>query len=225
MVDFHPPNIQDFAVGRTSSEYDLLSDNGESELDRDSDASSDAPCPRRDTNSRVVWEWRFALKLEEASHAPPKNKPPATAWVLVDNLEAQLLTGLDAADLRDEANAPLLKTLCERLFILWGNLEERKARVEAKNNLHTKDPVGAPPADLSDVEADTVTATSPKNKDGQPAEQHGSGSNQLSNRPFTCCLHQYGIRVNAHDGNGVDAGDGTQWQRMFKLFGTKIASD
>lgn len=224
VVDFHPANVEDFAVGRASSEYEILSDNGDLEADIDSDASSSASCARHDTERRFIWEWRFALKLEEACPARAKNKSPATAWVLVDNLEAQLLTGLDAANLRSQVNEELLKNLRERLFILWGNLEERKARVEAKKHLHNRNPVGAPPADSSDVEVDTGASLS-KKTDGIPTEQCGPGSSQLSNRPFTCCLLQYGIRVSAHEADGIDAGDGTRWQRMLKLFGTKVASD
>jgi protection-of-telomeres protein 1 len=43
-----------------------------------------------------------------------------------------------------------------------------------------------------------------------------------SNKGFKACVAQYGIRVKEADKRRADAGDGMRWQRMYKLFGTRI---
>ncbi|KAK7749719.1 hypothetical protein SLS53_000298 [Cytospora paraplurivora] len=201
VVDFHPANLEDFAASRKISEFHVLSDNSDGDSDSDSSSASE-------NDGRRIWEWRFALKLEEASSTSGKGRKPASAWVLVDNAEAQLLTDLDANDLRSEDNAGLLERLRQQMFILWGDLEERKAAIEARKgkNGWTK----APP--LSDEE-DNVADTG-----------HGPGLLQASNKAFACCIRQYGVKVVEEDGEG-NAGERTKWQRIFGLFGTKICSD
>lgn len=212
VVDFHPVSLKDFAVGRTSSEYDILSNNEDSDSESASSGSSAHSYLSR-TNRRRIWEWRFALKLEEVS-VSPKAKTPAQTWVVVDNPQAQLLLGLDATDLHD--NDAAVDTLRERLFKLWGNLEERKIRLENKRRAHDKAPLRAPPPDSSDE--------SNRARDVMAEEEAPAGS-QLSNRPFTCCIKQYGIKVRAQEGEEATAGEGKKWQRMFGLFGTKIKDE
>lgn len=198
VVDFHPASLQDFAVGRKSSEYLCLTDNSDS----DSSESSERM-------GKTVWEWRFALKLEEVSSMPINGKKPASVWVVVDNLEGQLLTDLDALDLRSNGNANVLEMLRQRMFILWGDLEERKSAAEASKN---SAPLVQPPA-ISDDEDDGGRA------------KHVPGLSQASNKPFACCVRQYGIKVTAEEGEEANAGEGKKWQRVFGLFGIKIATD
>lgn len=245
VVDFHPTSLKDFAVGRIPTEYDLLLDNDEdsnSDHAAASSSSSSSPPPssphseagnhrRRRRHHHRIWEWRFALKLEEVSATiATKTKiktAPAQTWVVVDNLAAQLLLDLDATNLSAPANASELDTLRERLFRLWGNLEERKSRLEARRLQHARDPLKAPPAASSDNDDD--------DDDEGPSNAHAAGSgddddadapgNQLSNRPFTCCIKQYGIPVTAKEGEVATAGEGKKWQRMFGLFGTKIRDE
>jgi hypothetical protein len=45
---------------------------------------------------------------------------------------------------------------------------------------------------------------------------------QLSNKGFTCCIKQYGVKVAEPDPIQANAGNGMRWQRMFGLFGTMI---
>lgn len=216
MIDFHPASLKDFAVSRSRTEYDALSDNDGS----DSDSTSSSTFSHK-PYARSVWEWRFALKVEEVSASRPKSKKPATVWVLVDNPDAQLLTGLDdAADLHANANGELLNILREQMFKLWGNLEERKSKIEVRRKQHDRDPLGVPPAEPLDVEDHTAAIDATGGGDG-----NFPGSSQLSNRPFTCCLRQYGIKLKADQGDTENAGEGWQWRRMFGLFGTKIVSD
>ncbi|ROV87692.1 hypothetical protein VMCG_10565 [Cytospora schulzeri] len=198
VVDFHPASLQDFAVRRKIKEYACLSDNSES----DSSTSSERTV-------KSVWEWRFALKLEEASSTSAKGKKPASLWVVVDNLEGQLLTDLDAVDLRSDDHVNVLEMLRQRMFILWGDLEERKSDIEArKSNICWK----KPPAHSDD-------------EDNGGGAGHVPSLSQTSNKPFTCCIRQYGVKVMAEEGEEANAGDGKKWQRVFGLFGIKIASD
>jgi hypothetical protein len=80
--------------------------------------------------SSPLWEWSFALQVEEVSPrlANAKNAPPPSRiWLNVSHMEAQHLLGNevnDPADLREDT--VLLNQLREKLYILWGDLEERK---------------------------------------------------------------------------------------------------
>lgn len=205
VVDFHPSNLQDFAVRVKRNKYACLSDNGN---ESGGDASSTSSSSEIETErGGYNWNWRFALKVEEVSAVPSKTKKrPASTWVLVNNQDAQLLTDLDARDLHASENSSYLDNLRELMFTLWGNLEECKAREEATKKKRVRGGhLEAPPVD-SDEEGE---GTRPP-------------SSQLTNKPFRCCLQQYGVRVEA--GKGEDnAGEGYRWQRMFGLFGTKIS--
>lgn len=200
VVDFHPARLEDFAASRRINEYHMLSDNSDGESDSDSSSASGH-------DGRRFWDWRFALKLEEAPTTLSKGRTPASAWVLVDNAEAQLLTDLDANDLRSEDNAWLLERLRQHMFILWGDLEERKAAVEARKGRNGWNK--APP--LSDEE------------DNVGEDEHCPGLIKASNKPFACCIRQYGVKVEAEEES--KSAERTKWQRVFGLFGTKICSD
>ncbi|KAG5951541.1 hypothetical protein E4U53_002856 [Claviceps sorghi] len=208
VVDFMPAQLEDFArPKRVSVEYAALSDHGESDSDSDSDAASASD----DTRTIIKqWEWRFYLRLQEAN-APEDDKcSKKSLWAVVDNQSAQMLLNLDASDLRnDDAN---LGRLRQRMFTLWGDLEEQKAQLE--NRAMQARPFdglgGRPPADSDDE------AKAPAGQQGPVAHMDA-----FSNRPFGCCLRQYGVRVDAqHVGK---EGGPVRWQRMFGLFGTKIS--
>ncbi|KAK7706357.1 hypothetical protein SLS64_007697 [Diaporthe eres] len=214
VVDFHPASLEDFAVSRRRTDNDCLSDNSADDIDPDSD--SDDNNTRRSSRNRV-WEWRFALKLEEAQ--PPalarKDKKPATVWVHVGNPEAQLLTDIDAVDLRAPDGEERLVILREQMFKLWGDLQERKVDLEARKR-EQKDRIrrNVPPPSSGAGEGEA---------EEDPAG-HSSGLGQISNKPFACCIQQYGVKVEAEEGED-NAGGGKRWQRVFGLFGTKIAND
>ncbi|KAI1503576.1 hypothetical protein F5X99DRAFT_374806 [Biscogniauxia marginata] len=192
VVDFHPGRLENFAVWRKTSESDLLSDyseESESELEDDGTLN-------RYTGFKV-WEWRFALQLEEVD---PKSKGKlARFWVVVDNIEAQLLTGLDACDLR--AAPDDLNTLREQLFKLWGNLEEQKLAEQQRNQKR-------------------VAAKQPP--ESSPLKEKNNDM-KVSNKPFSCCVRQYGVKVHESDPRRANAGEDKRWVRMFALFGTKIS--
>ncbi|EFR00421.1 telomere-binding alpha subunit central domain-containing protein [Nannizzia gypsea CBS 118893] len=113
VVDFFPHNIEDFSVSY-NVDYALTNDGG--------DASDDS-----DPGARRWWEWRFCLLVEDGGpnvpHLPP-GKTRERMPLLVYGSEAEFLLHIDAVNLRD--NPETLAQLRERLFLLWGDLEERK---------------------------------------------------------------------------------------------------
>lgn len=153
VVDFYPRVLADFAVKKKqASEFDVLSDfEGDSNSSSDDDGHEPLPpdTDEEDTREKVdrnadqsdaddsgdekpEWEWRFALVLEDAS-APSNSKGANERMTLyVGGADAEFLLKLDACDLRRK---PLrLAALGEKLFLLWGDLEERmNAAIEGKD--------------------------------------------------------------------------------------------
>ncbi|KAI0848578.1 hypothetical protein F5Y00DRAFT_82890 [Daldinia vernicosa] len=206
VLDFRPRKLEDFATWRKNTEFDVLSDYSGA-----SDSESDEEQGTLDRyRGDKVWEWRFSLLLEEAN--PKKRGDNDSLWVVVDNTEAQMLVNLDAVDLR--ANPDDLSTLREQLFKLWGNLEECKQQ-ELQNQQKNQRRVAAqqPP-----------DSTPPRPPSSYPAQDTVQGHSMVSNKPFTCCIRQYGIKIPESDPQKANAGKGKRWERVFGLFGTKISS-
>lgn len=97
--------------------------------------------------------------------------------------------------------------------MLWGNLEECKQREYEQNRrvLKRVNAREAPPGSSDDEAANTA-----------PGAHQPPG--KLSNKPFTCCLRQYGVKVPERDVRMCDAGRRRRYQRLFGLFGTTISS-
>lgn len=194
----------DFAIPRkASSEFDVLSDN-EATSDSESESDSDAD-NTQGSAAALGWQWRFSLQLEDAATTPGQEKK--RVWVAVDNPAAQCLMGLDASDLRRRPTD--LVALRQKLWILWGELEEHKS-VREMNRAKTVQAAqrGEAPLHSSDNEEES-SMTPRKDK-------------EVHNTPFTCCIRQYGVMVREPDPTKVNAKNGKRWQRMFALFGTKI---
>lgn len=162
VVDFDPPDLEDFALLAEP-------DDDKSEFSQDMSWQS----------SSLKWEWSFSLRLEEVRAA--KDADPARAWVNVGHLEAQFLLGNGVDDPADlHANASLLNQLREKLYILWGDLEEMKKA------------------------------------EGEEAAKRQK-LEEPSNRPFDCCLQEYGTLRNG--GNPAEIKD---WERRFMMHGVTI---
>lgn len=221
VVDFHPAKLEDFAVNVKQKKYPCLAEEGDESDEDGSPSSSDSEIdPEQVERVGYVWEWRFALKVEEVVPSASsktnntKKKSAASVWALVNNQDAQLLTGLDAVNLHSEDNKGVLSDLRERMFSLWGNLEECKTWEEASKKKQIGKQLEAPPVDSDDEERE-ITANM----------NIGPASSQLTNKPFRCCLQQYGIKVETEKNQDDNAGEGYRWERMFGLFGTKIRGD
>ncbi|OBU00080.2 hypothetical protein VE01_01814 [Pseudogymnoascus verrucosus] len=125
VTDFFPHKLEDFSVGRKPNEFDCLSD-----FDPTSDEEDDINTVGKDIsdfvlrdNDHLQWSWRFALQVEDAS--PSESPTKERVWVLIDNESGQFLLTENAANLRTTPD--VLAAVRERLFVLWGDLEERKA--------------------------------------------------------------------------------------------------
>ncbi|KAF4464426.1 Protection of telomeres 1 [Fusarium albosuccineum] len=208
IVNFSPPNLVDFAHLKKESQFDVLSDDGEESVsgsDTEDEQSEQTILENLTANRR--WEWRFYLQLEDA--VVPDNKKKQRVWVAVDNQAAQCLLSLDASNLRQ--NTTGLQELRDRLFTLWGELEEHKSREQMKKEeAQEAARMGKPPGDSGD-------------EDEPRPEDKKSGKAQVAHRSFSCCIRQYGVKVQESDPAKADAGEGKRWQRMFGLFGTRIS--
>ncbi|KAK2047719.1 telomere-binding alpha subunit central domain-containing protein [Colletotrichum somersetense] len=211
VVDFYPNRLQDFACVKKQTEYDMLSDYSGEESESEGEEEHGTIDGYLSTGDET-WEWRFALRLQGVTPVPKdsKSRRDNSFWVVVGNLDAQLLTDMDACNLR--ANPENLAQLRERMFILWGDLEEKKSKELANQRKKQKANVGKKmtgdrPPDSSDNEGPSG-----------PLKE----TETVSNRPFTCCIYQYGIKVKESNPGKANAGEGKRWKRMFGLFGTKI---
>lgn len=90
MVGYFPDKIEDFAVGRRVTDYDILSDYSGGE---DTDHEEDLRIFKEGKGfGDKKYEWRFALEVEDADPKSPKER----MWLLVDNYGAQGLLNMDA---------------------------------------------------------------------------------------------------------------------------------
>lgn len=95
------------------------------------------------TNDSMAWqydaprfEWNFSLLLEDATKSSSKKSatPDDRLWVHLHNNEAQFLLGNRVGDPEDlEEHHVLLRRLREKLFVLWGNLQEKKPWEDLSN--------------------------------------------------------------------------------------------
>ncbi len=85
--------------------------------------------------------------------------------------------------------------------MLWGDLEEHKARsIQHAGGTDIRRPGDRPALD-SDSEEDSE-------EDSKEREE-----NSVSNMPFTGCIKQYGVQVDEDDPAKADAGRGKRWER------------
>ncbi|GKT50285.1 protection of telomeres protein 1 [Colletotrichum spaethianum] len=212
VIDFYPNRLQDFArPRRKQTEYDVLSDYSGEESESESKTKG-CTLDSHMSSSDQVWEWHFALRLQDATAVAndPKSRKENSFWVVVRNMDAQLLTNLDACDLRVSPDE--LAQLREKMFILWGDLEEKKTKELANKSKKQKGTVGKKMAN------DRPLDSSDNEGPGAPSKE----TEAISNRPFACCIYQYGIRVKESNPDKANAGESKRWKRMFGLFGTKI---
>ncbi|OJD17595.1 hypothetical protein AJ78_02346 [Emergomyces pasteurianus Ep9510] len=186
VVDFFPPKLEDFAV-QYDVERAMLSD-------ADSSASSG---DEHESDRRKLWEWRFCLLVEDAGPGTHYNRngPRERMKLYVNNFDAVFLLRLDAVNLRK--NPAVLSDLREKLFILWGDLEERKRATENNNSNNVPNPV-------PDTKKQIAAA---------------------STKPFICCIKEFGVKSSCLPDEETSADDDEcrfGWKRRFCMFGTTI---
>ncbi|KAI1093905.1 hypothetical protein F5B19DRAFT_447775 [Rostrohypoxylon terebratum] len=205
VVDYRPSILADFSTWRKNSEYDVLSEHsGDSDSELDENGTLDG------YTGKKIWEWRFFLLLEDADSKGKREDD--RFWVVVDNTEGQLLLGLDASDLRRDPFE--LDKVREKLFQLWGNLQECKENEMERQAMNKKRVITHQPPPSSP----------PRPSSSRRVETTNIIEAALSNKPFSCCIRQYGITLREKDPQKANAGNGKRWQRMFALFGTKIGA-
>ncbi|CAG8925402.1 unnamed protein product [Penicillium salamii] len=122
VVDFFPPNLEDFAV---QTEYTPLY------------TSQDSA-----TGPTVGWQWRFCLLVEGIGPKQPNHEHRELVKLYVSGQDGDCLLNEEAADLR--AQRRRLDRVREKLFLLWGNLEEQKKNALAAGK-QTWGPVSSVP--------------------------------------------------------------------------------
>lgn len=153
VIDFHPPDLADFAAPHKPSDYECLSDH---ETDSDADMSADSG------GADVEWEWRFELLVEDAASREGQS---ARMRLLVAGPDADfLLRNIRATDLRADGGASLAR-LKEKLFLLWGDLQERKEEDEEEK----------------------------EEKAGGEGKKKAKAAAEPSGRPFGCLVREYGV--------------------------------
>ncbi|KAF4760343.1 hypothetical protein HAV15_008310 [Penicillium sp. str.  len=109
VVDFFPPRVEDFAVQTTSPPL-FGNQNGA-------------------TEPKFGWEWRFCLLVEGVEPKSSKQQPREVMKLYVYGQDGDCLLDDDAFNLR--GNPRRLEAIKEKLFLLWGNLEEEKSKAMA----------------------------------------------------------------------------------------------
>ncbi|KAI9373673.1 hypothetical protein BJX61DRAFT_372823 [Aspergillus egyptiacus] len=121
IIDFFPPRLEDFAVLQKHVSRSYKNKHN------------------RETYEK--WEWRFCLYVEDAASSTP-GQPRKRAKLWVSDESGQFLLKDNAVNLRERPHS--LENLRQRLFLLWGELEEEK-----KKALEGKKPLD--PASLSSL--------------------------------------------------------------------------
>ncbi|KAI5846428.1 hypothetical protein DFP73DRAFT_545869 [Morchella snyderi] len=153
------------------------------------------------------WIWRFALLF--------RDKEGKEARVIVEGKDAEGFLGLDAVDLRNDERA--LLCLKERLFLVWGDLEERKSRKRLKEAQSLKrkrnnndgprkkretDGLGKPVKRHSKEPSSDLDTTDSEDDSGSDDEEDSGQCGKM----FLSCIREYTV-------NG---------KKLHKLFGTTI---
>jgi hypothetical protein len=236
------PDGYDDDYGRDEDDHD---DRDDEEYESPTPRSGSETRPHIRRRGRRRWEWRFALQLENSPIFPKtkkKEKEPQAVepdqavgdvvgkpdekedriWVQLHHEDAQFLFGRNVDDPGDlRKNLHLRGQLREKLFILWGDLEEVKEATRMTTAEEVKDD-----GDVDDMgTADDATPAVAGDLVDTAAETEES-----SNLPFECCLMEYGIQMDQDElesrelagGEEGHLGIGLGWKRMFALFGTTI---
>jgi hypothetical protein len=129
VVDYFPKHLVDFAVFDERTQLDVL--------DRGPGDGSDNGASQEEVDG-IKWEWRFLLLVEDAKPQKSDDGSPVQMELLVADKDAEHLLNMPACDLRDEENAGQLSKLQEKLFHLWGDLQERKEELNTAEALSVK---------------------------------------------------------------------------------------
>ncbi|KAF8421034.1 hypothetical protein EV426DRAFT_225812 [Tirmania nivea] len=229
VVDFLPHKLEQFCVPKevkpkathsTVNDYgqimNVYSDGTRKPAfgDEDDHEGDDDDVP---ASQRKEWEFKFALLVE--------GEDGATMRLMVDDKSAQFLLNMDATDLKADPCA--LAELREKLYILWGDLEERKSRklkrLEKRKDGTGKEPDSRKRKSTSFKQQSKKRHKSNKNGNedcttGDSDDSDDKDENGLivgRSKYFSALVREYGVKRTNGEGE-------TYWQRMFGLFGVMI---
>ncbi|KAL9113097.1 MAG: hypothetical protein Q9227_002709 [Pyrenula ochraceoflavens] len=194
VIDFLPDHLEDLCQPYIESDYDYISSDSDSGSSSSSSSSSSSysalPNDIDSITHNKRWEWRFALLVEDAT-PQPKTSNKERIILYVAQGDGDYLLNMEAEDLRRKPQA--LTQLREKLFVLWGDLEEQKRERDREQD----------PAAAGDDLGMKLTQ--------RPLE--------VKSRAFECLVKEFGIRKRGVS----DEKDPTKlWERRFRLYGTRI---
>ena len=149
VVDFQPHDLRDFTTRRRvraddGGDDDERSDGGYTSSSSEGSGSESDDSDKERGGVTYKWVWSFALLLEDANAPTPASQKPQRIMARVCGRDAEYLLKLDATDLRRDARTRA--QLREKLFLLWGDLEERKRKAIDEEKLKEADMQGQPVA-------------------------------------------------------------------------------
>jgi len=122
------------------------------------------------------------------------------------------------------SDAQGLIDLRTQLTKLWGNLEESQVQLEGSNRSRRggrreskqrlEDQL--PPSSDPELSQDVNVQSDSEHKEALVT------SSAMPNQLFSCCIRQFGKKVEENDSEKADAGEGQRWKRVFGLFGTRL---
>ncbi len=132
VVDFFPDDIAHFSAPYRESDYQELSDYEES-------GGSDIDMT---PNENLKWEWRFYLLVEDAGSPAVAGQRKPQMPLLVADQDGDFLLDMEASDLSKDPEK--LAKVREKLFVLWGDLQERKEAAKSGDKAMNSKPSNKP---------------------------------------------------------------------------------
>ena len=131
VIDYWPYNIEDFSRSITDDSYNILKSSASETSECEAKSDSSTSSQNSSFSTARNWEWAFYLLVEDvATVRAMSSTEPSKTPLLVAHDDAVHLLKLDAVNLRKDAIS--LARLREKLFVLWGNLEDLKAGKEKR---------------------------------------------------------------------------------------------
>ena len=164
--------------------------------------SIDAPASSLPSSSELI-----------PSSIPPSPNPPTATTrgrmiAFLSNSDAEFLLNMSARNLRESGQT--LAQLREKMFLLWGDLEERRSAEEEEREKERRKGVlneGSGNRGVSDG-AVVENCKTLKQKANQDRDK------EIMTRPFTCCIREYGVK-SSREGRDV-------WERRFGICDTTV---
>ncbi|SRR6266536_4047667 len=113
-------------------------------------------------------------------------------------------------------NPVLREQLRQKLFTLWGNLEEVKAAQLNSSSMSRNE--------ASPAAGDSGSSTAIRQNQVEASVKKDTGPVTIvhSSKPFNCCIQEYGVHRTEEDCSEEFPCPTDHWDRKFRIFGTTI---